>query len=61
MDIIRLSAIEMKERLKKKEISSREIVEAHFDRIEEVEDEINAFITLNKEEALKIADKVDDK
>ena len=61
MDIIRLSAIEMKERLNKKEVSSREIVEAHFNRIEEVEDEINAFITLAKEEALKAADRVDNK
>ena len=61
MDIIKLSAIEMNEKLRNKEISSREIVEAHFDKIEEIEGKLNAFITLNKEEALKAADKVDNK
>ena len=61
MDIIRLSAMEIREKLKKKEISSREIIEAHLNRIEEVDDEINAFITLTKEEALKVADKIDNR
>lgn len=61
MDIIKLSAIEMKEKLEKKEISSREIVEAHFNRIEEVEEKLNAFITLTKEEALKAANQIDTK
>ena len=61
MDIIKLSAMEMKEKLENKELSSREIVEAHFNRIEEVEGDINAFISLNKEEALEAADKIDEK
>ena len=37
MDIIKLTAIEMREKLKNKEISSKEIVKAHLDRIEEIE------------------------
>lgn len=61
MDIIKLSAIEMREKIKNKELSSREIVEAHFNRIEEIEGDINAFISLDKEEALKAADKIDEK
>lgn len=61
MDIIKLSAVEMKEKLENKELSSRELVEAHFNRIEEVEGDINAFISLNKEEALEAADKIDEK
>lgn len=61
MDIIKLSAIEMKEKLENKELSSREIIEAHFNRIEEVEGDINVFISLNKEEALEAADKIDEK
>lgn len=61
MDIIKLTAIEMRDKLKNREISSREIVDAHFSRIEEVEEGLNAFITLTKEEALKAADRVDNK
>lgn len=61
MDIISLSAIELKEKLKNKEISAREIVTAHLDRIKEKEAEINAFITITEEEALKAADKIDEK
>ena len=61
MDITKLSAFEMRKKISKKEISSKELVTAHFNRIEEVEKNINAFITLNKEEALKTAEKVDEK
>ena len=61
MDITKLSAFEMKKKLHEKEISSRELVEAHFNKIDEVDKDINAFITLNKEEALKSADRVDEK
>lgn len=51
----------MREKLKNKEISCREIVKAHLDRIEKLEPEINAFITVSKEEALEAADRVDEK
>ena len=61
MDLTKLSAFEMKDKLHKKEITSRELIEAHFNKIEEIDDEINAFITLNKEEALRAADRVDEK
>lgn len=61
MDITKLSAFEMRKKIHKKEISSRELVEAHFNKIDEVEKDINAFITLNKEKALEAADRVDEK
>ncbi len=61
MDITSLKAWEMKEKLLNKEISSKDIVEAHIKKIEETEPNINAFITLNKEEALNTADAVDKK
>ena len=61
MDITKLSALDMREMLLKRRISSREIAKAHINRIEKVEDEIGAFITLTKEEALKSADDIDDK
>lgn len=61
MDITKLSACEMKEKILNKEISSRELVEAHLKKIEENDPKINAFISINKDEALKQADSVDEK
>lgn len=61
MNITKLTAREMKEKLISKEISSREIVSAHLDIIEKKEEDINAFITVTKEEALNAADKIDKK
>src|SRR5690554_6407385 len=61
MDLVKLSAVEMKEKLKNKEISSKEIIKAHLDRIEEVEGSLNYFITLTKEEAIMAADRIDNK
>lgn len=61
MEIVNLTAWEMKEALLKKEISSADIVEAHFDRIDVVEDVMNSFITLNYDDAVKAAMRVDEK
>lgn len=61
MDITKLSAFEMKQMIHEKEVSSRQLIEAHFNKIDELEKSINAFITLNKEEALKAADRIDKK
>lgn len=61
MDITSLKAWEMKEKIFNKEISSRELIEAHIKKIEELEPNINAFITLDKEGALKDADRIDGK
>lgn len=61
MDITKLSAFEMRKKIHGRELSSKELVEAHFNKINEVDEKINAFITLNKEEALKAANRVDEK
>lgn len=61
MDLVKLSAFEMKKKLHEKEISSKELIESHFKIIESKEKDLNAFISLNKEEALKSADLVDGK
>ena len=61
MDLTKLTAHELRNKIMKKEVSSREIVESHFNRIEEVEGDINAFITLMKEEALRDAEVIDNK
>ena len=59
MDITGLKAWEMKDKLFNKELSSREIIEAHIKKTEEQEPQINAFITLDKENALKEANIVE--
>lgn len=59
MEITDLKAWEMLDKLKNKEVSSREVIEAHIKRIEEVDQDINAFISLDKERALKEADLID--
>ncbi|TJX15861.1 Asp-tRNA(Asn)/Glu-tRNA(Gln) amidotransferase subunit GatA [Tissierella creatinini] len=61
MEITNLKAWEMKDKLFNKELSSREIIEAHLKKIEEKEPQINAFISLNKDNALKEANRIDEK
>ena len=53
------SAGELAQLIQKKEVSSREVVEAHLDRIKEVNPEINAVTIVLEESALKLADEVD--
>ncbi len=61
MEIINLTAWEMKEKLLNKEISSADIVEAHFERIDNAEDTMNSFISLDYEGAIKAANALDHK
>lgn len=61
LDITRLSGKETREKLISKEISSREIVEAYLEKIEEKEKDLNAFITITREEALAKAGEIDKK
>jgi len=56
-----LTITDAHEKLKKKEISSVELVESCFDRIEGVDEKLNAFVYLDKERALEKAKKVDEK
>lgn len=61
MDITSLSARELVEKIKNKEVTSKEVIESYFARIEEVEEKLNAFITLNKEEAIEKAKEIDER
>ncbi|WP_132996306.1 Asp-tRNA(Asn)/Glu-tRNA(Gln) amidotransferase subunit GatA [Sporanaerobacter acetigenes] len=61
MDITRLSAVELRKKLLNREISSIEIVESYYKNIEETEKDIDAFITLTKDEALRTARNIDEK
>lgn len=51
---------ELQQKLHNKEISVTDLVDASFQRINEVEDKVQAFITLNEEEARKQAKALDE-
>lgn len=59
MKLYELTAHEAHEKLVQKEVSSVELTKALYARIDEVEDKVNAYVTLDKENALAQAAKVD--
>ena len=61
MDLYRLTIHEAKRRMEAGEISSEELTRSVFERLEAVEPEIHAFLTLLKDEALEQARKADKK
>ncbi len=54
-----LSAAELAEKIHSREVTSREVVQAHLDRIAETDGELNAFLHISAEAALAAADDVD--
>ena len=58
MDLIKLTLTEVRDAIAGKKVSSREVTEAVYKRIEETSD-LNTFITLCRESALKAADLAD--
>ncbi|WP_027964080.1 Asp-tRNA(Asn)/Glu-tRNA(Gln) amidotransferase subunit GatA [Halalkalibacillus halophilus] len=60
MSVLDLSIKEMQEKLNSKEISVTDIVKASYERIKETEAKVQAFVTLNEEEALKEAKRLDE-
>ena len=61
MELYRITAHELHEKLVNKELSSVELTNALYERIDEVEDQVKAYVTLDKENALAQAAKVDAK
>ncbi|MGV9713641.1 amidase [Gordonia sp. NPDC003424] len=58
-DIVQLSACEMRDAVRRRTLSSREIVDAHLDRIDEVNPAINALVTVDPDGARAAADAAD--
>ena len=54
-----MTARELASRLGRREVSAREVVEAHLARISQVNPTVNAIVTLTAEQALAAADKAD--
>lgn len=61
MDITELTVHELQEKLASKELTVTEITKAYVDRINEKEKDIQAFITLQTEEAIKKAEEIEAK
>ncbi len=61
MELFERNAYELSDMLKNKEISSVELTQSVFSRIKAVDDKVNAYVTLNEEEALKKAQEIDRK
>jgi amidase len=59
-DLCDLSAIELVERMRRKELSAREVVSAHLARIERLNGTVNAIVTLVAERALADAARADE-
>src|SRR5438477_4224872 len=58
-DLPALTITDLQSRLRRKEVSPREVIESLRARIEEVEPKIDAYLSIDFEAALKEADKVD--
>lgn len=61
MEILSLSATELAAKIKAKEVTVKEAVEAVFAKIEEKEKTLNCYVTLDKEGALKQAEEIQKK
>jgi aspartyl-tRNA(Asn)/glutamyl-tRNA(Gln) amidotransferase subunit A len=61
VELYKLTAHELHEKLVNKEVSSVELTNALYERIDAVEEQVNAYVTLDKENALAQATKVDAK
>lgn len=61
MELYNLTAHELHQKLVNKEVSSVELTKALYERIDAVEDQVKAYVTLDKDNALAQAAKVDAK
>ena len=61
MEIRKLTAVSLGKKIKEKEISVREALDAVFAQIDQTEDRYHAYVTLDKEGAYKQADAVQEK
>lgn len=59
MSIFEFTLKEIQEKLHNKELTVTELVQASYDQIDAVDDKLNSFITLNKEQALATAKELD--
>ncbi|MCD8025299.1 MAG: Asp-tRNA(Asn)/Glu-tRNA(Gln) amidotransferase subunit GatA [Candidatus Gastranaerophilales bacterium] len=61
MELLKKTAVEIRQMLLKKEVSAQDLVDAAYKRIDTIEEKIGAYNCLTKEYALETAKKVDEK
>ena len=61
MEIVELTVHELKEKIKNKELTITQIVQAYIEEIEKKEKDVQAFVTIQKKEALEKAKELDEK
>ncbi|MBP2649907.1 MAG: Glutamyl-tRNA(Gln) amidotransferase subunit [Firmicutes bacterium] len=61
MELYKLTAHELQQKLQTKEVTAVEVAEAVYNRIDAVENKVQAFISLTKDRALEQARRVDEK
>mgnify|MGYP001540073925 CR=1 FL=1 len=61
MKITRMTLLELSDAMQRGDLPSREVTQAYLDRIHQVEGKVQAYISLNEEEALRQADECDKK
>ncbi len=60
MNITELTVHELQEKIRNKELTSYEITKAYIDRINKKEKDVGAFVTINENEAIENAKKIDE-
>ncbi len=58
MDVTSLTAVELGKKIRERELSVTDAVNAYFEQIERVEGDVHSFVTLDREGALKRAEEV---
>ena len=61
MKITRMTLLELSDAMQRGDLTSREVTQAYLDRIHQVEGKVQAYISLNEDEALRQADECDKK
>lgn len=61
MKITRMTLLALSDAMQRGDLTSREVTQAYLDRIHQVEGKVQAYISLNEEEALRQADECDKK
>ena len=61
MDIQKLTAVSLGKKIKEKELSVREALEASFAQIDQTESQYHAYVTIDREGAYRQADAVQEK
>src|SRR5262245_38700662 len=59
-DLCDLTAIELASRIRRKQVSAREVMQAHLARIERVNPKVNAIVTLVADRAMAAATRADE-